>query len=431
MPAADTATRLSEFARRGAGTNSERLAAAWLRDETESTRREATLETFWCRPSWALAHAWHSLLAVAGSLVIVSDAWVGGALVLVSLLSILADGLTGHSLGRRLTPERASQNVVSRPIPLTVDSPDGAAPVERVRLIVTANYDAGRAGLAYRGALRRAAAGARRLGNDGRITPGWLGWLAIEHVWLLVVALLRDGGAAGAAIGVLQLIPTVALVLDLALLLELASADFGPAASDNAAGAAVALALVHALDAAPPRRLAVELLLQGAGDGQMIGLSRHLRGRRRELDRRNALVLGIGPCGAGRPHWWTGDGPMVPLRFHRRLGDLAAGLAADGLDAGPHRGRGSSPALPARTAGIPAIGLGCLDERELAPRSHQAGDLPEALEPAAIDALLQFALMLVDALDADLAQTHPAAGAGASVARVSTVTATLDSPPDE
>ena len=394
MPAAQTAAQLTAFARRGAGTNAERRAALWLAREIQTGRREATTDTFWCRPNWALAHSWHVLVGIAGSLVMVSNATLGGALVLVALLSILADWLTGRSPGRRLTPERASQNVVSAPTPSPTD--------ERVRLIITANYDAGRAGLAYRPGLRRAAMLLRRLAGDGRLTPGWLGWLVIAHVWLLVVALLRPGG--GPAIAILQLVPTVGLVLALALLLECATADFGPSAADNAAGTAVAVALTRALDAAAPRRLAVELVLQGAGDGQMIGLARHLRTRRHELTPGHAIVLGIGPVAPGRPHWWTGDGPLVPMRYHHRLRELAEQLAdpATGLDIRPHRGRGTSPALPARVRGIPAINLGSLDARELPTPSHTAQDTAATLAPQALDELLQFALMLVDAIDADL-----------------------------
>jgi hypothetical protein len=430
MPAAQTAAQLTEFERRGAGTNSERLAALWLREATESRHREATIETFWCRPNWALAHSWHALLAIAGSLVMVSNARLGGALVLVSLISIGADWLTGRSLGRRLTPERASQNVVSQPLATRPeaspaarpdaspaadpdDGPDASgAAAQRVRLIVTANYDAGRAGLVYRNRLRRATALVRRVAGDGRLSPGWLGWLVITHVWLLAVALIRDlsSGTPGAAVGVLQLIPTVVLVLYLALLLELAGSDFGPAAADNAAGAAVALALVRALDAAPPRRLSVELVLQGAGDDGMTGLARHLRARRRQLSSRNAIVLGIGPCGGPRLCWWTGDGNLLPLRYHHRLRDLAAELAASdqGLTAWPHRGRGASPALPGRSAGIPAINLGCLDDQDLPARSHAPEDTADALDPQALDGLLQFALMLVEAIDSDLVARTPA-----------------------
>lgn len=419
MPATQIAAQLTEFARRGAGTNSERLAAVWLRDAAGSRQREATIETFWCRPNWALAHSWHLLLGIAGSLVMVSDPTLGGALVLVGLISILADWLTGRSPGRRLTPEHASQNVVSHP---PAASPPLAArhgvaehhPAdgERLRLIVTANYDAGRAGLVHRPWLRRTTGLPRRLAGDGHFIPGWLGQVALAHVWLLAVAILRHGSAAttSSAVGALQLIPTVVLVLALALLLESAAADFGPAAADNAAGTAVALALVRALDTAPPRRLAVELVLQGAGDGQMIGLARHLRARRKELTRANTIVLGIGPVAAGSPHWWTGDGPLVPVRYHHRLRDLAARLAdpATGLDGRPYRGRGTAPALPARIRGIPAINLGSLDAQGFAGGLHTAQDTAtETLDPTAVDELLQFALMLVEAIDSDLVDRTP------------------------
>jgi hypothetical protein len=403
MAAVETASRLAEFERRGAGTDAERRAAQWLASELSSGRRDAVVETFWCRPDWALAHAWHCLLAVVGSLLMVSHATLGGALVLATLIMILGDWLTGRSPGRRLTPERASQNVISPP-PVTAMAP---ADDDRVRLIVTANYDAGRTGLAYRRWLRSPGARIKRLTGGGRLTPGWMGWLAIELLWLVAVAVLRNSGAGGTGIGILQLIPTAALVLELALLLELSGAAYGPAAGDNAAGTAVAVALVRALDAAPPRRLRVELVLQGAGDGAMIGLRRHVKARRCERRRTNTVVIGIGPCGSGRPCWWVSDGPLVPLRYPARLRGLAerAGGPATGLGAIPHRGRGTSPALPARMAGIAALTIGCVDDLGLAPGSHQAGDVPDALDSGAMDALLELALTLVDAIDADLART--------------------------
>ena len=316
MSAAETAAGLTAFAARGAGTDAERRAAHWLARQVRASRRQVRLETFWCRPNWALAHAWHCLLATVGSLLMVAHATLGGAIVLVALLSVLADGFTGRSLGRRLTPERASQNVVS-PAPAHRPGTPAAGPPP-VRLIVTANYDAGRTGLAYRDALRRPVAALKRWAAQGALTPGWLGWISIELLWLLGVAALRAGGASGAPVGVLQLVPTAALVVELAILLELAGAPFGPSAGDNASGAGVALALVRALDAAPPRRIAVELVLQGAADGSMTGLRRHLRNRRRELTPSGTVVLGIGPCGSGSPCWWVSDGPLIPLRYLAR-----------------------------------------------------------------------------------------------------------------
>jgi hypothetical protein len=393
MSAADTAAGLSGFAHRVAGSDAERRAADWLAGQIRGGNREAELETFWGRPNWAMASVWLILLGIAGSLLSVSSPRVGGALVLASLIFVVLDALTERSPARWLTRERASQNVTSE-----------SAGATNVRLIVTANYDAGRTGVVHRTLARRAAGGLRRL--TGGVGPGWTGWVAIALLWLIVTAVARDRGATGTAIGAAQLIPTAGLVLAAAFLIELAGAEAGPAAGDNASGSAVAIALVRALDVAPPQYLAVDLVLQGASDGRMLGLRRYLRARRREINPGNAIVLGIAPCGAGQPRWWASDGPLLPLRFDRRARELLAGVAASEahLGASARRGRGTTPALPARAAGIRAISIACLDDRGLHPRSHQAADTPENLDPAALDATLELALALVDALDADLAR---------------------------
>jgi hypothetical protein len=435
MGVADTIAGLTDFHQRGAGSDAERRAALWLAHHVETPRRKAAIETFWCRPNWALAAAWHVTLAIAGSLVTVSSAKTGGALVLAALVFLVLDAVIGRSPGRRLSPERASQNVVSRP------TDEG----NRVRLIVTANYDAGRAGLIYRDPLRRSAARLRRWA--GPVAPGWQAWIALAMVWLLAIAVLRAAGADGSAIGIAQLIPTASLVVALALLLDLASAGFGPAAGDNASGVAVAVALVRALDVAPPKNLSVELVLQGAGDGTMTGLARHLRNRRKQLRPSETIVLGIAPCGAGSAAWWISDGPLIPLRYFRRLGGIAESVAGPVTEhparppteprarshterrappiteyrARPHRGRGTSPALPARLAGLPAITLGCLDSDGLAPRSHQRGDVAEALDRDATDGLLGLALTLVDAIDADLRSPQGATPAAPPPAKPATI----------
>ncbi len=400
MRTAETVSRLAAFTRRGAGTDAERRAAMWLRSELDGERRHAELEPFWCRPNWALAQAWHVALGLAGSLVSVSSPWLGSALVLIAMLSVITDTRFGMSPGRRLTPERASQNVVSRV------GPDGPG----VRLIVTANYDAGRMGLVHRAAARSTVARLKHL-VGGAVCPGWTGWLVLALAWVLVVAIVRVGGTRGITVGIVQLIPTTALAVGLALLLDLASGEYGPSAGDNASGVAVALALVRALDVGPPRHLAVEVVLQGAGDGAMLGLRRHLRARRRELGPSTVVVLGIAPCGAGQPRWWVSDGALVPLRYARRLTALCAGVARSEshLAAAPHRGRGSAPALPARVRGLPSIAIGCLDARGLVPRGHQPGDTPGQLDQTATDLTLELALALVDAIDADLAPTALAA----------------------
>jgi hypothetical protein len=452
MRARETISQLTGFAGRGAGTDAERRAASWLARELEEANRDVRLEPFWCRPNWALAHAWHVALGLAGSLVSVSSPWIGGAMILVALASVIADDRLGYSLGRRLTPERASQNVVSAPVNAPASGPANPAsgpanpasgpanpasgpanpasgPVNapasgpmngaaenQAQLIITANYDAGRTGFAYRPALRAAAARLKRA-TGGR-APGWLAWLCIALLWLLITAALRIAGALGTAMAVAQLPPTAALVLGLALLVELGSASFGPAAGDNASGAAVAVVIARALTTAAPRHLAVNLVLAGAGEGPGIGLKHYLRQHKRMLNRENTAVLGIAPCAGGHLHWWASDGALAPLAYDARLRRLCAELAASepelgtsphrGRGAPPHRGRGATPALAARAAKLPAIAIGCLDDRGLVPHSHQRSDTPDTVDEGATGAAVEFGLMLVDAIDARVARQSAA-----------------------
>jgi hypothetical protein len=396
MPPLETTAGLAAFNERGAGTDAERRAARWLAGELVASRHRVRIETFWCRPNWALAHAWHVALALAGSLLSVSHPTIGAILLGVALLATLVDATIGISPGRRLSPEHASQNVLASHAP-TPQHPEAQAPT---RLIVTANYDAGRTALIYRDPLRRTAAWLRRL--TGGAGPGWQAWLSIGIAWPLAIAIIRAMQTHPAkGLGPLQLPPTVALVLALALLLEAAAAGYGPGAGDNGTGVAIAIALAGALAANPLRNLTVELVLQGAGDGEQLGLRRYLRTRRRELRHQGAIVLGMAACGAGQPSWWVSDGRLVPLRYARRLRAMCAQTGAT-----PHRGRGATPALPARAAGLPAIAIGCLDDRGLAPRSHQRTDIPSEIEPAALDRALELGLTLAKAIDASL-RTEP------------------------
>src|ERR1700751_4006772 len=108
MQPLDTTATLAEFDKRGPGTDAERRAARWLARELRTNGHQVDTETFWCRPNWALAHAWHVALALVGSLLSVSHPTVGAILLAVALVSIGSDALGGVSPGRAPTPERAT-----------------------------------------------------------------------------------------------------------------------------------------------------------------------------------------------------------------------------------------------------------------------------------------------------------------------------------
>jgi hypothetical protein len=389
MTAAETASDLSSFTGRRGGSDAERRAALWLSDRLRSQGRAATIETFWCRPNWALAHAWHAVLGLGASVLIVSQPRIGGVLALVTVASIALDAATGRSLGRRLTPERASQNVVAL-------DPAGTPGVTRV--IVTANYDAGRAGLVYRAAPRVLAATLRRAGAGGRLSLGWLGWLTIALLWLVVIAIARNAGSSGTVIDIVQLVPSIGLLIAIVALVELGLSPPSPAASDNAAGVAVALAAIAALDARADGSAAADLVLQGSSDRDPVGLRRYLS--RDGAARERPIVLGIAASGSGSPRWWRSDGPLWPLGYDRRLRELAADVYPA---TGGHRGRGTTPALGARAAGLRAIAIGCLDDRGVAPRSHLRTDTPEQLDPSSIDATTRAAVAIITAIERTIA----------------------------
>jgi hypothetical protein len=391
---------LEAFSGRGAGTDPERRAALRLAAQLSESGRQALIETFWCRPNWALTHAWHAALAVAGSLVSIASPVAGIAILGIALISTIADALAGISLGRRLTPERASQNVVAPP----------KAEHATARLVLTANYDSGRAGLAYRDVIRRPAS-ALKVAVKG-FTPGWIGWMVIAILWLLATSILRLDGHKSEVVGALELAPTVGFVVGFALLLDLAMADWSPGAGDNASGVAAVLAAAEALADSSPAHLDVEVVLTGAGQSQQIGLSRYVRRRRHQRKPGNTIVIGVAACGAGTPRWWSSDGALLPLHYARSLRHVADRVASDEahLNARPCRGRGSAPGLPARYAGLPAITLGCLDRHDLASRSHQRSDVAPAIDPAAVEATVQFVLLVVDGVDAALGRRQSPRG---------------------
>jgi hypothetical protein len=398
--ASELVRELAALPDRGAGREGERRAATLLAAEiTETGRRTARIETFWCRPDWPLAQAWHLALAIAGSLVSTGSPRLGAGMLAVSLLSILADWSLALSPGRRLSFERASQNVVSPVLEGTEGKP--------VRLVLTANIDAGRAGLVHRHALRGTVS-SLNAALHGR-APGWLAWTALFVTAALLSALLRIEGHPGLGVSLLQLAATVGLGLELALLVELATAPVSPGATDNASGVALALALARALDAAPPTNLSVELVLSGAGDSQGLGLRRHLRAHRASHRQTNTVVIGLGPCGDGSPRWLRSDGPLLPLGYLRELQRLCAEVAAGDPDPGfaAARGRGCSPALPARMRRLPAITLTCLDADGRIPRSHRPDDDAAALRIQSLDSTRRVALELIDAIDAYIATRNP------------------------
>ncbi|HEX8120844.1 MAG TPA: hypothetical protein VF549_06190 [Solirubrobacteraceae bacterium] len=377
--------QIAEIERRGACTDAERRAGRALAARLRAMGRRPRSETVWVRPQWAAIWLVHALLGIAGSVVSVDQPELGLGIAGVAALSALGEVTGRVRVLALLWPRRATQNLVAAP-------PDERAPV---KLIVTAPYDAARTTTGAARMLSRVDTAIRRA-LRGR-WPSPLGLLSLALVAVAGCAGARVGGAEAAWLGALQLVPTVVCIVATALLVDLALAEPATGANASASAAAVAVALVAELDERPPRRLDVELVLAGAGDGPSLGMQAYVRARRRGASAERVAGLAVEPCAGGEPRFWTHDGPILGTRLHPRLVSLAADAGGRG-----HRGRGVTGALRARQAGWPAIAVGALDGRGRAPRARDRSDTPANADDAAMAATLELALRLVRRLDADV-----------------------------
>lgn len=397
MDPKEIASGLAEFEGRAAGSDAERRAAMWLTRRLRRMGRDADLETEWVRPHWPWVHALHAILGVVGALVSLGSPVVGLVVVAVAFVSSALDQLGLFHLLRRLTPERATQNIVSGP---TAATRSGAQ--RMVRLVIVGHYDAPRGGIVRRRGVRRAAAILQRITRG--YLPGALGVIPIALLCLVGVAIARMAGMEAQWLDGLQLAPTLALLVAVGALIDVGLSQPGPGAGDPASGAAVAIALAAALDRAPPHHLAVELVLAGAGAGPSLGMCAFVSRRRLRYAPESTAVLHVGACGRGRPSWWTVDGPFVSRRLHPRLATLCEEVSRDRPDLGAraHRGHGAGAAWRARIAGWPAITIGCLDSDDLVPDAGRATDTPDQLDAGSMRAALEFCRRVVERLDGDL-----------------------------
>jgi len=380
--ASTTAAGLVRFEDRGPCTDAERRAAAWLHDELRADGHEAWVETHWVRPQWALSLALHATLGVVASLIAVSTPLPAAILAAVAALSMAVEATGRRGPLRFLFPRRATQNVLV--VPAEEAAPD-------VTLLICAHYDAPRGGLITRDGPRRLAARLRRRLGGHALGPR--AWVALALAAVAVCAGLRELDVEGSWLGLAQFVPTIGLLVALAAAGDVAVSPISPGAGDNAAGVGVALALHAELTRNPPDSLAPALLLYGAGEGGPPAVRAHLR--REKLQRERVVVLELGPCGAGSPAYATAH-PQL------RAACVRAADALEGAARAPLRRSGAAAA--ARGRRLPAAWIGALDETGIAPRSRQPSDTLEHLDPAASEAVLDFALACVDALDAELAR---------------------------
>jgi Peptidase family M28 len=388
--------RLCSFERRRAGTDAERRAANYLAERLRAGGRRVEVEPTYVHPQYTLVHAVHCLLAIAGSIASLEIPALGFALVLLAALSMYLDLNTRFYLVRRLFFRRASQNVVSA----------GTRPDAPHRVILCAHYDAAQTGRAFH---PRTVERAARLQSHLPFPIGPLRIVFWSLAALLPILGARMAGVDAEWLSILQLLPTLVLIVAVFLLIDIALSDVVPGANDNASGVATALGLARELDRDPPEHLNVWVLLTGAEWSLQEGMRGFLRARRKQLPRDSTHFVCLDTVGLGDVRFETAAGWAVSFPMDRRLVQLCEAIAeADNKGEDRYRARPlRHPDLPgdsiaARVRHYAATTITCANQLDIVPGIHTAADVPDRIEAAALERAHGFTLELVRQLDRDV-----------------------------
>ena len=357
-----------DLGRRAPGSDAERRTANHLRDRLRALGRDADVESFAIYPAWPLAYVLLASAAVGASVLSVYVPVAGAALALAAALLTFLDAGVLVPVARRLFGRRASQNVVSFD---TAGRP-GA-------VVLVAHLDAGRAGLVHGDstARRRAA-----LGRALRRPVGGLSVVFWAELAVLACTLLRLANIDSTALTVVQFVPTLALIVAIALLTDVALAGTKAGENDNASGAVTLLGLA----ADPPEldHFDLHVLFTGAQKAGAAGMRDFLR--RHGLPRDSTVVVNVDQVGSGEVRYTRREGALVTQRSHPQL----VGIAAEDESVAAIVNRTASDGHAATAAGYAAITVTCrdgfdyasgrVDEHALASAERFCAELLERLD---------------------------------------------------
>jgi Peptidase family M28 len=377
---------LVAFEGRFAGTDAERRVARHLAGRLEALGREVDVEPLDVWPAFHVTHALHAVLGIVASLISVGSPIAGLLLAALSAASTFGDAGGLFFLVRRFTGRRASQNVVSRE--------HGG---KRGTLLLCAHVDAGRTGYLYSPRLQERLAA---LGRFLRRPLGPVEPLLWSLLVILVCCVLRVLGLEGGALNIVQFVPTVALVLAVPLILDLALSRVVPGANDDASGVATALRLAERFGGRL-EHFDVWVLLTGAQEPFALGMRGWLKRHRRRLDRASTVFVNLDEVGSGTVRFTRREGLMLTVRSHVQLVELCGEVAED--SEGEARGivnRAASDGYAARSAGFPAVTITSRNALDYLPDHHRPTDVPDRLDPDALERSYAFAAELIERLDA-------------------------------
>jgi hypothetical protein len=125
-----------------------------------------------------------------------------------------------------------------------------------------------------------------------------------------------------------------------------------------------------------------------------------LHEHRHELAPERTAIVSLDELGRGELRFTRREGLLLPLRSHPQLVALCEQIAEDSSESGAETfvNRGFSDGHAASAAGYPAITI----VGRPVPDHRQPTDIPERIDPAALERALGFCDELVRRLDAEL-----------------------------
>jgi hypothetical protein len=350
----DDIDAIASIGPRRAGSEAERRAARELEKRVGESGRDVTLEPIRVRPNFALTHLIHAVAGIVASVLSVYVPSVGLLLALATTASAFGDLTGSFHLARRLTPERASQNVVS----------DGNGDKPGL-IVLVAHYDAALDAMLTRGRLRL-----------------WPRALFISLAIITFCAVGRMIGISTTWFTIIQFIPTVVLIASTPLFADAMLSESSDGRTDNAAGVAAVLQLARSYS----QRLEhfdVMVLLTGASAHFGLGMRAWLKRHRSELNREATAVISVDRIGAGDAAHAVKEGAVFATRMHPTLADIATEIGATAYE-----GREVSDAYVSRSGGLPTLRVSTTE--------------PDAPEPEAFKRVCDFTAALLERIDEEI-----------------------------
>lgn len=372
---------------RAPGTDAERRTANLLQERLTEQGLDAELQAIYVHRSAESTQALHALLGIGASVISAYFPSVGFGILLIVIASCYLDLNSRFYLLRRLLFRRGSQNVI---VP-------GSQPDAAWRVIFSAGYDSPRTGWMK---------GARARDVRSRL-PRWIGerlgvyrvllWIGLAPLVPLIGA--RLAGFDPTWLTVLQIIPTVVLIIVAFLLIDSALAPPSPGGSENASGVAACLDLAERFARSPASNLDVWVVLTGASTCFGEGMRAFMREERLRQPERQTAVIELQAVGAGELCFRASQGAGIGIEPSK---DLFAAL-------GEIRGATeptSGDAVAARSAGVDSITLTALESGMPQAWRSTMADLPETVGQETLDSATALAERLVRNLDLGVTATN-------------------------